>query len=70
MVERWPRELKQPRRKHLGDVKKQTNKTKKRLVLWAKQQAPAVEKVDNAIHLINLYSVVNAMGFRNTSLAR
>ena len=50
--------------------KNKQTKTKKRLVLWAKQQAPAVEKVDNAIHLINLYSVVNAMGFRNTSLAR
>ena len=50
--------------------KNKQTKTKKRLVLWAKQQAPAVEKVDNAIHLINLYSVLNAMGFRNTSLAR
>ena len=44
--------------------------TKKQLVLWAKQQVPVVEKVDNAIHLINIYSVVNAMGFLSTSLAR
>ena len=42
--------------------------TKKQLVLWAKQQVPVVEKVDNAIHLINIYSV--AMGFLSTSLAR
>ena len=45
-------------------------KTKKRLVLWAKQQAPVVQKVDNAIHLIYLYLVENAMGFPNNSRAR
>ena len=68
---KWPRELKQPRRKQLGDVQKtiQQTKRKKRLVLWAKQQAPVVEKVDNVIHLINLHSVVNAIGYRSTSLA-
>ena len=52
------------------ETSKTTNKNKETDGLWAKQQAPVVEKVDDAIHLINFYSVVNAMGFRNTSLAR
>ena len=29
-------------------------------------QAPVVQKVDNAIHWINLYPLKNAIGFRNT----
>ena len=29
-------------------------------------QAPVVQKVDSAIHWINLYSVDNAIGFPNT----
>ena len=33
---------------------------------WANDLAPVVQKLDSAIHRINLYPVDNAIGFPNT----
>ena len=63
-------EISEEKKKKKRQTINKEKQTKKQLVLWAKQQVSVVEKVDNAIHLINIYSVVNAMGFLSTSLAR